>query len=249
MNLLTFDHIYTPGQLVFENKLYQHYHDPTMSLLYEYNFISFKRMPVMKELLEAETYLDQYHYKHNQYHLRFTFPSDEKLPTSLIIYLKDRGYTVGDNELYAIDPINFRGKSPQPSIKIEPVTLGNLEKYLFLQHWQDFAYGNLFAKQKQLDYRQRFESEHFIQILAFDEVDPVGSVDVILGEDTVEIDNLFVEKTHQNQGVGSALQRYVMDKFTNRTIILIADGSDTVKEMYKKQNYQSLGFKYEALKI
>jgi hypothetical protein len=41
----------------------------------------------------------------------------------------------------------------------------------------------------------------------------------------------------------------VMDRFANNTIILVADGEDTPREMYQKQNYRYLGFRYEAQKV
>lgn len=40
-----------------------------------------------------------------------------------------------------------------------------------------------------------------------------------------------------------------MDSFPKRVVVLVADGEDTPKEMYKKQNYQYYGLKYEAQKI
>ena len=44
------------------------------------------------------------------------------------------------------------------------------------------------------------------------------------------------------------MQRKIMDLFPNKTIILLADGEDTPREMYQRQNYQQQGFQYEALK-
>lgn len=248
MNNLTYDNIFSGGKIILENELYQHYHDSGMFLMYDRNCITFKRIPVMLELIEAETLMRKHHFKYGQYHLRFTFPANEELPEGLIMYLKDRGYTIGHSELYAIDPAEFP-KTKQPvGINIEQVNLGTLDKYLSLQHWQDFAFGVPFAKQKQIDYRERFESEDFIQLLAFDEDIPVGSVDVIVSDGVGEIDNLFVEDAYQRRGIGSALQTYVMNLFSDRTIVLVADGDDTVKDMYKKQHYHYLGFRCEALK-
>lgn len=248
MKNLTYDNIFSGGQIILENELYQHYHDSKMFLMYDRNCITFKKIPVMMKLIEAETYMRKHHFKYGQYHLRFTFPPNEELPVNLTMYLKDRGYTIGHSELYAIDPAEYLVFKQPAGISIEQVDLGNLDKYLSLQHWQDFAFGVPFAKQKQLDYRDRFESEQFIQLLALDEDIPVGSVDVILSDGIGEIDNLFVEEAYQRRGIGSALQTYVMNLFSDRTIVLVADGDDTVKDMYKKQTYHYLGFRYEALK-
>ncbi|WP_040373640.1 GNAT family N-acetyltransferase, partial [Peribacillus psychrosaccharolyticus] len=64
-----------------------------------------------------------------------------------------------------------------------------------------------------------------------------------------EIDGLTVDENFRNKGIGSKLQEFVMETFPEKLVILIADGEDTAREMYKKQNYQYHGFKYEAQKI
>lgn len=40
-----------------------------------------------------------------------------------------------------------------------------------------------------------------------------------------------------------------MESFPEKTVILVADGEDTPREMYKKQNYQYHGFRYETQKV
>lgn len=40
-----------------------------------------------------------------------------------------------------------------------------------------------------------------------------------------------------------------MNQFFDKTVILVADGEDTPREMYRKQHYQYLGFKYVVMKI
>ena len=85
--------------------------------------------------------------------------------------------------------------------------------------------------------------------MAFYKGSPAGYVDVIISNETVEIDNLTVDEEFQKKGIGSRLQKFVMDSFPEKVVILVADGEDTPREMYKKQNYQYHGFKYEILKL
>lgn len=249
MKQLTFDHIYHGGKLVLEDKLFKHYHDTTMTLLYDRNFIGFKSMPSISTFKKIEATLRKYHLKYDQNHLRFTFPSNEFSNDKLITYLEGQGYAVGQSELYAIHPTEFPTSPHSLKVDIELVTLRNLESYLSLQYWQDFSYGTEFAKQKQVDYRQRFENESFHQVLALYQDVPVGSVDMIVSEEVAEIDNLFVEAAYQRRGIGAAIQSYVMKTFPDHIIILVADGKDTAKDMYQKQNYHYLGYQYEALKV
>ncbi|WP_052044358.1 GNAT family N-acetyltransferase [Alkalihalobacillus alcalophilus] len=64
----------------------------------------------------------------------------------------------------------------------------------------------------------------------------------------IEIDNLHVDDNYQKRGIGRQLQKAVMNEFPDKTVILIADGDDTPREMYQKQGYQYLSFMYEVLK-
>lgn len=249
MKQLTFNHIYQRGKLVFTNTLFDHYHDNVLTLLHDRNFISFKALPTVSQFRGAEKRLRTFQREFQQNDLRFTFPPNEKLPPELNTYLKNAHYHVGKHELYAINPTQFSATTRAFKFNIEPVTLGNFERYLALQYWQDFSYGTEFAKQKQMDYRQRFENQTFHQVLALYEDIPVGSVDVILTDNLAEIDNLFVDASYQRRGVGVALQTYVMETFSDHVILLIADGNDTAKYMYQKQNYDYCGYQYEAIKI
>ncbi|MGA5689718.1 GNAT family N-acetyltransferase [Cytobacillus pseudoceanisediminis] len=72
---------------------------------------------------------------------------------------------------------------------------------------------------------------------------------MIIKEYTAEIDGLMVHEDFQKKGIGRRLQKSVMDQFKDKTIILVADGEDTPKEMYRRQNYQYLGKQYNLLKI
>ncbi len=86
-------------------------------------------------------------------------------------------------------------------------------------------------------------------MLALYKGNPAGSVDIIIEKDTAEIDGLVVDEDFQKKGIGSRLQKFVMENFHDKTIILVADGEDTPREMYRRQNYQYHGFKYHAQKV
>lgn len=249
MQHATFNDIYNSGQLVLENELFKHYHNSLMPLMYDSNYIAFNKLPSMTEFIKSSSYLKEFHLKKKQNHLRFTFPPNKNLSVALINYLQDEGYAIGHNMLYAIYPHHFLFVDELLGLDIEVVTTKNLDRYLSLQYFQDFSYGIEFAKQKGVDYQKRFQDQSIYQLLAVYQDRPVGSVDVIVTHKTAEIDNLFVDNTYQRRGIGSLLQKKVMEMFSDKLIILVADGNDSPKEMYKKQNYQFLEFKYEALKV
>lgn len=249
MNKITFEDIYTLGHIVFENKQYKHFHYPEMLIRYDSNFIEFKKLPSKIEFTEAANYLREYHLKNGQKHVKFYFPNNEKPTEQLIQYFNDSGYEFGYQELYAIEPNQFPAVNNNPDIEIQAVTVENFETFLTLQYQQDLEFGEEFAKQKINLHKRHFEASHIQQLIAYYKGIPAGSVDVIITDDTAEIDGLSVNVDFQRKGIGGRLQKSVMDKFSDKTVILVADGEDTPREMYKRQGYQYLGFKYEVQKI
>ncbi|WP_226528723.1 GNAT family N-acetyltransferase [Metabacillus niabensis] len=249
MKQITFEHIYKLGIIVAENDLFRHFHYPKMLSRYDSNFIEFKTLPSLTEFQDTEAYLREYHLKKGQKHVKFYFPANIKPTGELVAYLTDMGYEVGFLELYAIQPKHFPEVSDNPDIDIQVVTDKSLEALLTLQYKHDVNYGSEFAGQKADLIKRQFEDQNIQQLLAFYKGTPAGYVDVIISNETAEIDNLTVDERYQNKGIGSRLQKYVMASFPEKTVILVADGEDTPREMYKKQNYQYHGFKYETQKV
>ena len=249
MEEITFKNIYTSGQSIYENNLYRHYHYPEMLLIFDSNFIDFTVVPSLTAFKEAEAYLQNFHLKRGQKHVKFYFPESEKPDSELMNYFSDSVYNVGYDELYAIQPDQFPRVNSHPDIDIQIVTNENVETYLNLQYETDLQFGEDFARHKNDMHKRNFIDHSIQQIMAVYKGVPAGSVDVILKEETAEIDGLSVKELFQKKGIGVRLQQFVMEKFFNKTVILVADGQDTPREMYRKQNYHYLGFKYHVLKV
>jgi GNAT superfamily N-acetyltransferase len=249
MRPITFKDIYYRGQIVFENDLFLHKHTAEMLLLYDGNFLQFKKMPSLTELQDAAAYLRDYHVKKGQDHVKLLFPENETIPGIMVDFLKTSGYDIGFMELYAIKPTQFPVITPVSNILVKKVMEETLSELYELRFEMDAEISERFASQKKYLHEQNFTNERFLQVIAYYDNKPVGTVDVIVGEDTAEIDGLIVLDPYQKKGIGSQIQKYVMEEFQDKTVILIADGEDTPKEMYKKQNYEFQGMKYEALKV
>ncbi|MEH7180358.1 GNAT family N-acetyltransferase [Neobacillus vireti] len=246
---VTFESIFTHGHVVVENNLYKHYHFPEMLSRYDSNFIEYKTLPSLDEFKEAESYLREYHLKNGQMHVKFKFPENEKIPMDLVNYLNLAEYDIGFLELYTIQPDQFPAVKDHPDIEVQIVTQKNLMAFLNLQYQQDIVFGSNYANQKAELNKKTFDNPNFMQLLALYKGTPAGAVDVIIKKDTAEIDNLGVDEAFQKKGIGSRIQKFVMDTFHDKTIILVADGMDTPKEMYKKQNYQYLSYQYYCQKV
>lgn len=248
MKKITFEDIYTLGNIAAENTHYRHFHYPEMLTRYDSNFIEFKTLPSLKEFKVMENYLSNYHLSRGQKHVKFYFPANIKPTGELSKYLTDMDYEIGYLELYAIQPEQFPPIRNNSDIDIQVVTEKNLEVLLNLRYKNDLEFGTEFAKQKVNLIRRQFENPDIQQVLAFYMGFPAGYVDVIISDETVEIDDLTVDESSRNKGIGSRLQKFVMESFPKKVVTLVADGEDTPREMYKKQNYKYHGFKYEVQK-
>ncbi|GLB59602.1 GNAT family N-acetyltransferase [Cytobacillus sp. NCCP-133] len=180
----------------------------------------------------------------------FIFLKGRSFPQELLNFLqKDEDFTIGFLELYAIQPREFPDVGENPDITVTNVSVETWDDYLKLQYELDSVYGESYAEEKQDQHLRNYQSESIQQILAYYKGKAAGSVDVIIEKGTAEIDGLMVDEDFQKKGIGSCLQKYVMDQFNDKMVILVADGEDTPKEMYRKQNYRYLGKQYELLKI
>ncbi|KAA0546266.1 GNAT family N-acetyltransferase [Bacillus sp. BGMRC 2118] len=249
MKQITFDHIDNPATIYAENELYRHFHYPEMLKRYDSNFIEFKKMPTVEEFKKAADFLREFHMQRGQKHVKFAFPENEKISEEVTAYLTNENYDIGFYELYAIRPDHFPNVGKHPDIEIKVVTSEIFDVFLKLQYEQDLTFGEEFADQKVGLHKRNFENPNIVQILAYYQGTPAGSVQVIISDEYAEIDDLVVDDEFQRKGIGSRLQRLVMDMYNDKTVILVADGEDTPRDMYRKQNYQYIGFKYNAQKV
>lgn len=248
MNNITFEQIHILGHLIKENEIYRQYHYPEMLNRYDSNFIEWMKMPTLTQFQDVEQSLKTFHQANNQQHIKFIFPANEKISEEITKYLTTESYTIGFLELYAIQPSVFT-VAKNVAIDVELVTDSNIEHFLKLQYDEDLKYGEGFAKDKQHLLLRQFQDRSKQQIIAYYDGIPSGSAEIIEQAETVEIDNLFVIGELQRKGIGGQIQRFVMDKYEHKTVILLADGEDTAREMYQKQNYEYQGFRFEVLKV
>lgn len=232
MNQISFTATYTLGEIVLENEHYRHYHYPEMLVRYDSNFIEFKQVPILQEFIKAEEYLKEFHQKRGQNHLKFRFPAHFKPAGELNAYLKEIGYDIELLELYAIKPIEFPILPENSDIEIQGVSRETLEILVNLKYQQDLEFGEEFAEQKKELTRRQFDNPMIQQVLAFYKGEAVGYVDLMISKETVEIDDLSVGELFQKKGIGSRLQQFAMTSYPDKTIILLADGTDTPREMY-----------------
>ncbi|GEK58397.1 hypothetical protein CHL76_07350 [Marinococcus halophilus] len=244
---ITFHHVHTPGRLIEDRNEFRHYHSLEWKHHFDSNFISFKQMPTTDYFQKIESRLRDFHRARGQNHLKFHFPPNTELPQALNQYLHSSLYDVSVMELYAIQPAEFPRQALPEGCSIQRVDVESLPAFLAMQLEQDLPFGEAYAAQKQQMLEQQFYDASFIQLIAYYHGRPAGFVELIASGHAVEMDNLFVHDDLQRKGIGHALQQFTMNLFPDKAVFLVADQEDTPRDMYRKQNYERLGFQYTAI--
>ena len=246
--MITFDNITSKTTLIEENEFYKLYHNHDARFMYDYNFMRLKYQPTLEEFKLIEKILLEFHEDMEMDHAKFYWPEDYGFTEPIVEYLSTNGYGIEILELYALEPKDFVASNGNPAVTVELVTEESLEAFKLINRIQDAQINETFAQQKEALYNQDFEDPTVQQIIAYLDNQAVGGVDLLVREDTVEIDNFFVIEEYQRQGIGTEIQKFVMDIAGSRTVILVADAEDTPKDMYLKQNDTYLSYQVGALK-
>lgn len=243
---MNFSNTYIDAPLYAEDDIVWHYHDPAVPSRYGSNFMIFKNMPTLSTFQTYEAMQHDFHQHHTMTHLRFLFPEGETFSKELQTYIENRAYTIGTLELYAMLPIDFQGrKNDDVTVKIVDESL--FPQYLALQYEMDLAHGETFATEKQAFLTQQFALPFVQFIVGMIEDTIVGVMTLFITADTVELDSFEVKEQYQRRGIGSTMQHFVMQHYTEHTILLVADGEDTARDMYQQQGYQFCSARYEIL--
>lgn len=249
MNLINFDRIARHSGLIEENEFFKLYHNPDAPYMYDYNFMELTYQPTVEEFKLIEEIQLDFQTESGLEHIKFYWPENKGFTEEILSYLSERDFGIEILELYAIEPASFLAAHPSHQARIELVTAESLADYKKINFEQDKQYGQPFAIKKQHLYELNYEDPFIHQVIAYLGDQPVGALDLIHSKETVEIDGFFVVKEQQQKGIGTALQQYAMDFAKGRIVILVADGEDTPKEMYEKQQYRYISYRVGAQKI
>lgn len=247
MSNVTMRNIYQSGQLKMEDDNKLIYLTPSEPIVYVSNYWIYKQMPSVKQWVNDIETQSTMHKAQGSNHLSFTFPENETPDDQLLKEIKDKDFELSYLELYAISPeeLNF---NTTIDIDVQFVTQDNIEDYLSIHQVFAKPFGDDYLQQSTEIIRDQFVDDNKDRIIAYKGMIPVGIMDLIKSEDTIEIDGFGVLPDYQRQGIGEVMQSFVATVANNRTIILVADGEDTAKDMYLKQGYVYISYSYNVLK-
>lgn len=249
--MFSFRDIESHSKVIDENEFFTQYFNPDLPLRYDSNFFQLKYQPTLAEFELIEEMQYQYHKTEGLEHLKFYWPENKGFTPEIVAYFEKEKYAIELLELYTINPNHFYSVKPTDTIEVFCLSRENFEDFKQMNYLNDLAYGKDFADMKQGMYEQMLDSPTIIPYIAYIDNEPAGSLISISGNKTVEIDDLMTMKSFRKRGIATALQKAVMNfaKTNSKQVLLVADGDDTPKQMYLKQNYTYVSFRLGAQKV
>ncbi|UDI77688.1 GNAT family N-acetyltransferase [Staphylococcus taiwanensis] len=247
---ISIDHIAQDGDKYLEDRQKIIYLTPSEPLKYDTNKWVYKEVPTIKEWYKDMDSQFELHQQQQSNHLAFSFPENEQLDATWLECIKKEGFELGILEFYIIEGKQLAQLASRDDIVIQIVDNSNKEDYLNIFYSFALPYGKPFALDSVNHLRRQIQNneDSTLRLIAYLNEQPVGSVNIIETEETVEIDSFGVLESHQRQGIGSTLQAYIGQLAGERPVILVADGEDTAREMYVKQGYTYQSFIYHIVK-
>lgn len=239
--------IFQEGKIFSDDQIKTIYLTPEAPLVYDANKWVYKEMPAIKDWKQHMEMQQSLHKQQYSDHLAFTFPENTPLSQAWLDEIKACGFELGCMELYAIESQNIR-RSHNNHVEVKFVTNQNLEDYIAIYRQFSEPFGLEYTEESIRVIRNQFQSESKSRIIAYEQHTPVGILDLIMTDKTVEIDGFGVLEDFQRRGIGQTMQSFVADVSDDKVIILIADGEDSAKHMYIKQGYIFISYCYQILK-
>ncbi|AEB30098.1 hypothetical protein CAR_c14370 [Carnobacterium sp. 17-4] len=247
--MVSFSETYHEYTWIEETDFYHHYQNEKLPFLYSCNILKFKRNPSLEEFCLAEKKLMDFQKKMQQDFIHFYAAENEPFSKEIEEYLTKENYTIAAEELLVIDPKNFYFSHQNEEISVEIVGDNErLKEYLDFMYQLNLKNGVLYAHKKQDFYVDRFISPKIQQINAYLDGKVVGTANIILSSEYIEIDHFEVEPNFQNKGIGTQIQIFIMALAKDKKVLLVVDKETKASRMYYHQHYQYCGYQLSAFK-
>lgn len=249
--MVSFTNTTSYSTCIDENEFFKQYYNPEAHFRYDSNFFQLKFQPTQKEFELIEEMQEVDHLEKGMQHIKFYWPENTGFTPELMAYFEKNGYEIEYLELYAIQPEEFIASRDTSHIHVKKVTDETLEAFKTISYEEDRLYGEDFAQPKKAFYDWQLKESSITLWMAWIDNKPVGTLTMIDHEETIEIDDVSTIEAYRKQGVATALQQAVMEEAIkeNKTVILIADGEDTPKDMYQRQGYHYVSYQVGAQKV
>ncbi|MER2173337.1 MAG: GNAT family N-acetyltransferase [Carnobacterium sp.] len=247
--MISFSETYHEYTWIEETDFYHHYQNEKLPFLYSCNILKFKRNPTLEEFRLAEKKLMNFQKKMQQDFIHLYAAENEPFSKEVEEYLTKENYTIAAEELLVIDSKDFYFTHQNEEIRVDLVKDNKqLKEYLDFMYQLNLKNGAAYAHKKQDFYVDRFISPKVQQINAYLDGQVVGTANIILSSEYVEIDHFEVAPNFQNKGIGTQIQRFIMALAKDKKVLLVVDKGTKASRMYYHQHYQFSGYQLSAFK-
>jgi len=246
--LVTFDNIAHNTTLISENEYFKQFYNRDALFKYDSNFFQLKYQPFLAEFKLIENMNIDFSEKVGLSYVKFHWPENKGFTPEIVQYFEQTGYELEMLNLYFILPEEFVPSRTNSNTKVIQVTDKSLSAFKTINYTEDLTIDRDYAENMNPFYEKLFALDNYLFLMAYLNDEPVGSVILIESDHYIEIDDLFVVKEYRNQGIGTEIQKSVMElaKQKQKKVILVADAEDTPKNMYEKQGYEYVSYQVGA---
>jgi len=246
--LVSFDNIEHNTALISENEYFKQFYNENALFKYDSNFFQLKYQPTLVEFELIENMHIDFSEKVGLNHVKFLWSENKGVTPEIIHYFEQTGYELNMLNLYSIHPDEFVPSRTNSNTEVIQVTEKSLPVFKMINYTEDLTIDRNYAKSMEPFYKKLFALDNYLFLMAYLNDEPAGSVILIESDHYIEIDDLFVVKEYRNQGIGTEIQKSVMElaRQKQKEVILVADAEDTPKNMYEKQGYEYISYQIGA---
>lgn len=247
----SFINIHKKSKVDFETDKYLVHRRIKSKLSYSDNYLEIKQIPTTEE--ELDYYISScrnYFRDKGVNFIHIALPENKKLDKKLVKYLKKENFNEMSFSLYVLDTEDYnKDLLNEYQYNILQLDKVDYDNYINFNYKIDLELANKeWAEHNKDSIYENIRSDYIVQLLAKDKEKIIASVNVILDDEFLEIDNLYVLEKYRRKGVAKSLLDYAIKNFDKKYIILVADDDDTPKYIYEKIGFKKTGFKTYFLK-
>lgn len=245
----SFINIHTKSKIVLETDKYFIRRRIKSKLSYSDNYLEIKEIPTTE--LEIDYYISacrNYFRDNGVNFVHLALPENKQLSKKIVKYLTKQNYNEIIFSLYVLNVQDYE-LVVEKNIHIGELEKQDYDQYMKLTYKIDLELANLeWAEHNKNSHYENIRNDDIVQLVVKDNGNIVASVNLIMDDDYLEIDSLYVVEKYRRRGIATQLIDYIINNYNKKQIILVADSEDTPKYLYEGIGFKEVGEKRYYLK-
>lgn len=245
----SFINVHTKSKVVLETDNYLIRRRIKSKLSFSDNYLEIKNVPTTEEEMDNYISVCRNYFRDNGVDfIHIALPENQDINKKINKYLKKEDFNRMEFALYVLDSRKYECLFNN-NYTVEQLTKVDYDRYSNFMYNVDLELANEeWADHNRDSVYENIRSEDMMQIVAKDNDKIIGTVNIIIDDDFIEIDNLYVLEKYRRKGVASYLINYAIKELGKDYVILVADEADTPKYMYENMKFKKVSSKIYYLK-